>query len=55
MPGINECCTFDHVKLVYIQEQTLTVTTIKQQAKKVLELIERYAQNTPEVGVLTLK
>jgi hypothetical protein len=38
----------------YIQAQTVTVTAIKQQAKKVLELIQKYARNVPEVGVNNL-
>ena len=49
MPGTNKWRTLDYVNRS-IQARKVTVTTIKQRAKKVLELVQKCAQRAPEVS-----
>ena len=48
MPGTNKWRTLDYVGRC-IQARKVTVTTIKQRVKKVLELVHKCAQRAPEV------
>jgi beta-glucosidase len=48
MPGMNKLRTFEHVRRS-IEANKLTVPTIKERAKKVLELIQKCAKEAPEV------
>ena len=48
MPGVNKWRTRDYVSRS-IEARKVTVATIKQRVKKVLELIQKCAQNAPEV------
>ena len=51
MPGTNKWRTHDYVSRC-IQARKVTVTTIKQRVKKVLELVQKCAQNAPEVSIM---
>lgn len=48
MPGVNKLRTYEHVRRS-IEANKLTVRTIKERAKKVLELIQKCAKEAPEV------
>jgi beta-glucosidase len=51
IPGVSKWRTLDQVNRS-IQARKVTVTTIKQRAKKVLELVQKCAQRAPEVSVI---
>jgi beta-glucosidase len=51
MPGTNKWRTLDYVNRS-IQSRKVTVTTIKQRAKKVLGLVKKCAQGAPDVSVV---
>ena len=51
MPGVNKWRTVDYVNRS-IHARNVTLTTIKQRAKKVLELVQKCAQNAPEVSIM---
>lgn len=51
MPGVSKWRTRDYVNRS-IEARKLTVTTIKQRVKKVLELIQKCARRAPEVSVI---
>ena len=48
MPGINKLRTIEHVERCIVANK-LAVRTIKERAKKVLQLIQKCAQEAPEV------
>ena len=48
IPGVGKWRTLEYVKRS-IQARKVTATTIKQRAKKVLELVQKCAQKAPEV------
>lgn len=50
MPGTNKWRTRDYVSRC-IQARKLTVATVKQRVKKVLELVQKCAQRAPEVSI----
>ena len=49
MPGINKWRTLEYVNRS-IEARKLTITTIKQRVKKLLELIQKCARGAPEVS-----
>ena len=49
MPGTNKWRTIDYVNRS-IRARKVTVATIKQRAKKVLELVQKCVQGAPEVS-----
>ena len=51
MPGVNKWRTLDYIYRC-IEARKLTVTTIKQRVKKVLELVQKCAQGAPEVSIM---
>ena len=51
MPGDRKCRTLDYVNRS-IAARKVTVSTVKQRAKKVLELVQKCAQSAPEVSVI---
>ena len=51
MPGAKKWRTLDYVNRS-IEARKVTVATIKQRAKKVLELVQKCAQRAPEVSVI---
>lgn len=51
MPGVNKWRTRDYINRS-IEARKLTVTTIKQRVKKVLELVQKCAQRAPEVSIM---
>lgn len=51
MPGINKWRTLDYVNRS-IHARKVTIATIKQRAKKVLELVQKCAQKAPDVTVI---
>ena len=51
MPGINKWRTLDYVNRS-IQAQKVTVTAVKQRAKRVLELVQKCAQEAPGVSLI---
>ena len=51
MPGIRKWRTLDYVNRS-IEARKVTVTTIKQRVKKFLELVQKCAQNAPEVSIM---
>ena len=53
MPGTNKWRTLDYVNRCIISRK-VTVTTVKQRAKKVLELVQKCAQRAPEVSVILI-
>ena len=48
MPGINKWRTLDHVNR-NLQSRKVTVRTIKERARRVLELVKKAAAGAPEV------
>jgi hypothetical protein len=50
IPGVRKWRTVDHVDRCILGRK-VTVTTVKQRAKKVLELVQKCAQRAPEVCV----
>ncbi len=48
MPGMNKRRTFEQVER-FIEAKKLAVHTIKERAKKVLELLKKCAKGAPEV------
>ena len=53
IPGIGKWRTIDYVNRS-IKARKLTVTTVKQRAKKVLELVQKCAQKAPEVSAILI-
>ena len=51
MPGIRKWRTLDYVNRA-IEARKVTVTTIKQRVKKILELIQKCAKYAPEVSII---
>jgi beta-glucosidase len=51
IPGVGKWRTVDYVTRC-IQARKVTVTAVKQRAKKVLELVQKCAQRAPEVSVI---
>ena len=51
MPGTNKWRTRDYVNRS-IEARKVTVTTIKQRVKKLLELVQKCAQRAPEVSIM---
>ena len=51
MPGVNKWRIRDYVSRS-IEARKVTVTTIKQRVKKVLELVQKCAQRAPEVSII---
>jgi beta-glucosidase len=49
MPGVNKWRTRDYISRS-IEARKVTVTTIKQRVRKVLELVQKCAQSAPEVS-----
>ena len=52
IPGVDKWRTVTYVNRS-IEARKVTVSTIKQRAKKVLELVKKCAKSAPEVSVLT--
>ena len=50
IPGVNKWRTVEHVKRT-IMARKVTAATVKQRAKKVLELVQKCAQRAPEVNI----
>src|SRR5688572_24335775 len=48
MPGVNKWRTLDYVNRTIVARK-VTVSTVKQRARKVLELVKKCAQGAPEV------
>jgi beta-glucosidase len=48
MPGVNKRRTFEQVETC-ITEKKVAVSTVKERAKKVLELVQKCAKEGPEV------
>ena len=51
MPGVNKWRTRDYLSRS-IEARKLTVATIKQRVRKLLELIQKCAQNAPEASII---
>ena len=51
MPGVNKWRTRDYLNRC-IEARKLTVTTIKQRVRKLLELVQKCAQKAPEVSIM---
>ena len=51
IPGVDKWRTVTYVNRS-IEARKVTVSTIKQRAKKILELVKKCAQSAPEVSVL---
>jgi hypothetical protein len=51
IPGFNKWRTIEYVSRSILARK-VTVATVKQRAKKVLELVQKCAQRAPEVSVI---
>ena len=51
MPGVNKWRTPDYMNRCIVSRM-VTVTTIKQRVRKLLELIKKCAQYAPEVSIM---
>ena len=51
MPGVNKWRTRDYINRA-IEARKVSVVTIKQRVRKLLELVKKCAQNAPEVSIM---